>query len=148
MPTPQSASNHTAFDVVTHFILGPIFLLTIAVAIIAAFHAHGPLMIALHLWLVVVAVAFLLLNVKTRLYSLALQDRLIRLEERQRLAALLPAAEAAVAIQSLSMRQLIALRFASDAELPALVRATLAEGLEPKQIKARIQTWRPDLVRI
>jgi hypothetical protein len=81
---------------------------------------------------------------KARVYGLADQDRIIRLEERLRIAALVPGAE----VQRLSTRQLIALRFASDTELPALVRRTLAEGLDPKSIKQSIVVWRPDYHRI
>jgi hypothetical protein len=86
----------------------------------------------------------LLLTFKTRIYSLANQDRIIRLEERLRIAALVPAAD----VLKLSTKQLIALRFASDAELPALVGRTLAENLDPKAIKRSIATWRPDYHRI
>jgi hypothetical protein len=97
-----------------------------------------------HGWSILVAVALVLLLTKCRLYGLADQDRIIRLEERIRIAALVPAAEA----YKLSTAQLIALRFASDAELPALVYRTLAENLDPKTIKQSITTWRPDYQRI
>ena len=64
-----------------------------------------------------------------------------------RLAALLPADDRAH-IDELSIKQLIALRFASDAELPDLVRKTLTQNLEPKAIKESITTWRPDYDRV
>ena len=72
---------------------------------------------------------------------------MIRLEERQRMAALLPAPLLARA-GALTERQIVALRFASDAELPTLVDRTLTENLAPKQIKALIATWRPDYYRV
>lgn len=142
MPKTQTAASHAASDTITHFVLEPIFMINFAVAIVVAVRARHHL--ALHLWLIVIAVALFLMAAKMRLYSLRVQDRVIRLEERLRIAALAPSADAS----RLSIPQLIALRFASDAELPALVARTLAENLDPKAIKSSIQTWRPDYARI
>ncbi|HZZ41013.1 MAG TPA: DUF6526 family protein [Acidobacteriaceae bacterium] len=142
MPRPQTAASHAAFDTLTHFVLGPIFLINFVVAVVVA--VRGRHHLALHLWLVVIAVALFLMALKMRLYALRVQDRLIRLEERLRIAALAPQAD----VSRLSMAQFIALRFASDAELPALVARTLAENLDPKAIKSSIQAWRPDYARV
>jgi hypothetical protein len=150
MPETQNFKNHTRFDPPFHFVLVPILLInllvTITVAIVHALH-HGTHMLALHLWLIVVSFALLLIAGNGRAKALKAQDRVIRLEERLRYAALLPPAELA-ASNALTIRQIIALRFASDAELPALIRRTLAESLAPKQIKASIVTWRPDNHRV
>ena len=75
------------------------------------------------------------------------QDRVIRLEENLRYQRLLPP-ELLAATQSLTLGQIIALRFASDAELPALVQRTLSENLEPKAIKQSITNWRADNLRV
>ena len=88
MPRPQTAASHAAFDTLTHFVLGPIFLINFVVALVVAIRA--PHHLAMHAWLVVIAMALFLMSLKMRLYSLRVQDRLIRLEERQRIAALAP----------------------------------------------------------
>jgi hypothetical protein len=93
------------------------------------------------------ALALLLLAVSARTYALRVQDRVIRLEERLRYQRLLPS-DLLAASQSLTLRQIIALRFASDAELPALVQRTLRANLEPKAIKQAITNWRADDLRV
>ncbi len=143
MPKVQSAASHAKYDPITHFVLMPIFTINFGVAIYWTLHdpQHR---LGLDLWLVVLAFALILLNMKTRLYTLRVQDRLISLEERLRVSALTSPAEAI----RLTTKQLIALRFASDQELPMLVTHTLGEGLTPRQIKERITSWRPDLARV
>jgi hypothetical protein len=83
----------------------------------------------------------------TRSYALKAQDRIIRLEEKLRFTALLPA-DLLARSQALTVRQIIGLRFASDAELPALVKRALDENLTEKQIKQAITSWRPDYLRV
>ncbi len=143
MPKAQSAANHAMYDPVTHFVLMPIFTINLGVAIYWAIHdpQHR---LGLDLWLVVLAFALILVNTKMRNYSLRVQDRLIQLEERLRVSALVSPAEAL----RLTMRQLVALRFASDQELPMLVAHTLGESLTSRQIKERIAQWRPDPIRL
>ena len=82
-----------------------------------------------------------------RLFALRVQDRVIRLEEQLRCQRLLPA-DLQPRIAEFSAGQLIALRFASDAELPALARKVLDEKLtERKAIKQLIKNWKPDYLR-
>ncbi len=143
MPKEQSAQSHAAWDPLFHFILTPIFLANCIVVIVFTVQVW-PREPFFHLWSVLIAIALFLLCMKTRIYAVADQDRMIRLEERLRIAALVPAAD----VHKLTTRQLIALRFASDSELPALVYRTLAEDLDPKSIKMSITRWRPDNQRI
>jgi hypothetical protein len=95
----------------------------------------------------VVTALLLIVFIKMRSYALRVQDRIIRLEETLRLREILPPALQSY-IQQLAPGQFIALRFASDEELPARVAEALKENLSPDQIKRRIQTWRPDTFRV
>jgi hypothetical protein len=143
MAEPQSFKNHAMYDPPFHFFLVPVGLILLILAIIDLVK-HPNWMTGIHvlviLWLIV-------LVFKTRVYSLKVQDRVIRLEERLRLAALLPAA-LQPRIGELSIDQLIGLRFASDPELPSLVERTLGGNWNRKQIKEAIQHWRPDTWRV
>ncbi len=145
MPEPQTLQNHTRRDPAFLFI-APILLLNLFLTIYLAIHLW-PYDRLIHIWLVLMAFVFLVWIMLTRSYATKNQDRIIRLEERLRLAALLPSADHH-RIAELTLRQLVALRFASDAELPTLVQKTLAENLEAKAIKQSIVSWRPDTHRV
>lgn len=139
---PQSFQNHTRLDPLFHLFLGPLsFLLLIAAVTNLIRHVSwmSVLQLLASIWAVVA-------TFKIRLYALKVQDRLIRLEERLRMRELF-SEPLKSRIGELTESQLIALRFASDAELPALAEKAL-QGLNQKQIKAAVQTWRPDYFRV
>ena len=141
---PQSYANHGRFDPAFHFFLLPFAMVAfIASVILLIHHIHQsvPHILAL------LTLLFLVSLLRMRPYSLRVQDRVIRLEERLRLAMLLPEPLRA-RIPELTEQQLIALRFASDEEIVALVDKTLKENLPPKEIKKRIQSWRADYWRV
>ena len=139
----QSYSKHTRWDPPFHFFIMPVFVATVIVAIVHAIRWPG-----FHTaWTVVLSIAALMLVFKARLYALKVQDRLIRLEERLRLSAIL-AEPLRSRIEELSKSQLIALRFASDEELSALVSETLTRNLSAKEIKQSIKNWRGDYFRV
>jgi len=146
MPTPQTLKNHARFDPPYHFFVLPMLLLNFIFSIYLTIH-HWPDHWALHLWWIVMSLVFMVMGLRLRDRALVVQDRIIRCEERLRLHALLPAEDRAH-INELSVKQLIALRFASDDELPALVRKTLTQNLEPKAIKQSIVNWRGDYHRV
>ncbi len=99
-------------------------------------------------FLVLLAIALGIMQWNLRTNALVVQNRVIRLEERWRLERLLPG-ELRSRIPELGLDQLIALRFASDAELPELVRQVLDENLTAgDEIKQRVRDWRADHLRV
>lgn len=140
---PQTFANHARLDPWFHFMVAPIFLLCFIFALwLLVRHPDS-----FHVWLALLSLGLLLLTGIARLYSLKVQDRVIRLEERLRLTALLQEPLRS-RIHELTERQLIALRFAPDAEIPALVEKTLRDHLKPADIKKSIEVWRPDYWRV
>ena len=146
MAQPQNFKNHARFDPAFHFFLAPMTLLNLAFSIYATIHAW-PGFRHTHLWWIAMSIVLFVMAGKMRSYALQNQDRIIRLEEQLRLADLLPEGKLGL-VDALTIDQFIGLRFASDAELPALAARAIAENLNRKQIKALIVTWRPDNDRI
>lgn len=146
MAAEQSFKNHTRWDPAFHFFIAPVLLLNIVAVSVWYAHHHwqhyhsGP-------WAILVSVVLLTLAIKCRNYSLKVQDRVIRLEERVRLAQLCSSEEMAE-LESLQLKQYVALRFASNPELPELARRAVRENLDQKAIKAAIKAWRPDHDRV
>lgn len=140
----QSYANHARWSPVYHFFVSPVvglyalYMLWVAIRSPSLATAADAL----------VALAIYAGLIMARIFALTVQNRMIRLEERLRLERLLPADRLA-ASHTLSTRQLIALRFASDGELPGLVDRVLAGELaEPKAIKQAVREWRPDYLRV
>jgi hypothetical protein len=139
----QSAASHARMIPAYHYVAGPILLVNL---VTAAWRFD-----AAALWpsilQVLVGVALILVYWYARVMPLTVQDRVIRLEERLRLARLLPA-ELQGRIEEFTVGQLVALRFASDAELPALAARVLQEQITDKKvIKGMITEWRADYLR-
>jgi hypothetical protein len=139
----QSYKNHTRLLPPFHFFVAPVLLVNFLNSL-------------RHLYLVpnrstgfavILAAALAMLAFLTRQMVVAVQDRVIRLEMRLRLRQLLPP-DLQPQINALSSRQLVALRFASDGELPDLVRDVLAGKLTtPKDIKLHVKSWQADWMR-
>ena len=146
MPAPQNFKNHTRMDPLFHYVILPILLLNIVFAVRTTIH-DWPAHPHLNPWWIVMSIVFLLMAGKARGNALMAQNRVIRLEERLRLATILPPSELP-RIADLSPAQLIALRFAADEELTALALRAATQKLEPKAIKQSIVNWRPDHYRV
>jgi hypothetical protein len=140
---PQTLANHARLDPLFHLFVLPVFALSTLAAIVLFLWRPSP-----HsAWRFLLIAAGTVAVFKVRLYALRVQDRVIRLEERLRLASLLPEPLRS-RIPELTEGQLIALRFASDAEVTKLAGRVLSEKLSPADIKKAIQTWRPDYGRV
>ena len=140
---PQNFSNHKRFDRV-YLAAGAILLLAVILSL--ADLVHG--VTAGSLATVLLAACALVTLVKMRMYSLSVQDRIIRLEMRLRLERVLPA-DLKGRIGDLSLQQLIGLRFASDEELPALVQQVFDGPItNADEIKKRIKNWQADHLRV
>ena len=139
----QNFVNHTKWVPAFHFFVLPVFLLNVFWCIyrlVRWFSVESAISLVL-------ALAFFLLAFYARTFALAVQDRLIRLEMRLRMQQLLPQ-ELRSRIPDFSVDQMVALRFAGDAELPALCRKVLDDKIADRTaIKKMIQNWQPDLVR-
>lgn len=144
-PTPQTYKNHTRWVPMYHFVMGPIFLVNF---VVAAYQMVASGFSLASLFGVLLAAALVMAFLFLRVFALHAQDRVIRLEERMRMQALLPE-DLKPRINDFTTNQLIALRFASDEELPALARKVLDENIvNQKPIKEAIKTWRPDYQRV
>jgi hypothetical protein len=139
----QSYANYKRRQPPFHFFVLPVLAANSMIAIVYLIR-HPGLAAA---WMAILSAALVVLALLLRVNSLKVQDRVIRLEERLRLMALLSEPWRA-RISELTEYQLVALRFASDAETPRLVEETLRDNLSPKDIKKKIEIWRPDYFRV
>ena len=143
MAETQNFENHAKFVPGFHVVVMGIFGVNLMWRLYRVAHAFSvDTVISLLL-----AIAFILGALFARIFALTVQDRVIRLEMRLRMREVLPA-ELRARIPEFTLNQLVALRFASDAELPGLARRVLDEKLKDrKSIKKLIQNWQPDLLR-
>ncbi len=140
---PQTFANHAKLDPFFHFFLSPLALVLIVAAVRGVISGGT----GDDWWRLGAAVTIFGAVAKSRLYALKVQDRIIRLEERLRLTRVLAGNPLAARVEELSEPQLIALRFAPDAELPDLVSKAVSQAT-PRQLKESIRNWRPDYYRV
>ena len=139
----QTYKNHPRLLPAFHFFVLPVLLLNVLNELRRAWYSPS----AGRAVAVVVAVALLTLALMARVMALTVQDRVIRMEMRMRLQQALPP-ELRARINDLTHRQLVAMRFASDAELTDLVREVLAGKLTTsKDIKMHVKNWQGDWLR-
>jgi Family of unknown function (DUF6526) len=153
----QNFSNHGKLVPAFHFFVIPVLVANVIWTIVSAFRifAHATASTAISLSVlaylvlsILVSIALLVMAFLARIFALGVQDRVIRLEEKIRYERLLPD-DLKPRIGEFTINQMVALRFACDAELPALARKVLdAKISERKAIKQMVQNWRPDYQRV
>jgi hypothetical protein len=144
MATTQSYANHTRWHPLFHFFVLPVMGINFFWAVVTFVKAPD----TNSGWWIMVSTALALLTFYVRTYSLRVQDRIIRLEERLRFQQILPA-ELCQQTAGIRTGQIIALRFAPDNELEELVREVISGRLnKPADIKQAVKNWRGDTFRV
>jgi len=144
METPQTYANHTRWHPPFHFFVLPVMLINFIWSIVVFVKApdwnSG--------WWIVVSVALVMLTFFVRTNSLKVQDRIIRLEESLRYRQILSPGALQQA-GSLTVAQIVALRFAGDNELEGLIgEAAAGKFARTRDIKQAIKNWRADTFRV
>ena len=139
----QTYKNHARFFPLFHFFVAPVLLINLLNSIRHFYYYQS----RATTWEIILAAGLVGLALAARVMALKVQDRVIRLEMRLRMQQVLPA-ELCARFGELTPQQLVALRFASDAELADLVRDVLDGKLaSQKAIKMRVRSWVPDHLR-
>ena len=141
----QTYENHTRIDFLYHRVLFAIFLFTLIGACVNLYHSLGDHRRLYSASLIVVIVVTLIATaLYARIYALKAQDRAIRAEENLRHYVL----TSKLLDPRLTLRQIVALRFASDNEFLELTIKAASSGMEPKAIKQAIKNWKADHDRL
>jgi len=143
-PKPQNFENHVRLVPAYHFAASGILIINLIWSLYKiVLHPSGDTVVAL-----LVAIALVILWFYARTFALTLQDRVVRLETTLRLEKLLPL-DLRPRIKEFTLGQLIAIRFASDEELPALAAKVLQEKITSRtEIKRMVKNWNPDYQRV
>jgi hypothetical protein len=141
----QNYANHRQFVPAYHFVLLSILVLTLMGSVVNLYQSVGDRVQVYNAALIVVLVfSSLLITFLFRAFSLKAQDRAIRAEENLRHYVL----TGKLLDPRLSIRQVIALRFAGDEEFAALATRAAEESLGPDAIKQAVKHWRADTYRV
>jgi hypothetical protein len=141
----QNYANHRQFVPMFHGVLFGILLLTLIGSCVNLYESWGDHTVFYSAsLLVVLVVTSIMLALFARVFALKAQDRAIRAEENLRHFAL----TGSLLNSRLDIKQIVALRFASDAEFPLLAKRAAQEELKPGDIKKSIKDWRPDTYRV
>ena len=140
---PQTYANHARFVPGYHYVASLLVLVNLVFAVVQVVRSFSTATVVALL----TAVFLVQIYLYARLFAVSVQDRVIRLEMQLRLQRILPD-DLRARIGEITRGQFVALRFASDAELPALVRKVLDEKItDKKQIKMAVKDWQGDYLR-
>jgi len=141
----QNYANHRQLVPLYHFVLFFLLLLTLIGAGVNLYESWGDHQRLYSASLILVlTVGMLILFILCRIFALKAQDRAIRAEENLRHFVL----TGKLLDARLGVLQIVALRFASDAEFPGLAREAADKNLAPDDIKKAVKSWRADLYRV
>ncbi|GAB3638524.1 hypothetical protein GCM10027422_41140 [Hymenobacter arcticus] len=146
----MAAKNPAKYYPLHHFVVLPLALLMVGYTIRRYVGVAGDDSEIARLWFSLAAVTLLFFVAVVMLrqhYALTLQDRIARLEVRQRYFEVSGQRFASLE-KELNIKQILTLRLAGDQELPALAQATAKEKLTPKDILARINDYQFDTMRV
>jgi hypothetical protein len=144
MAEQQNYKNHVRWHAPQHFVLTPILLVNLIYAIVRLIQEPN----IDRAEFLLLSIGLVIMGVLVRINALRVQDRLIRLEEKIRYEKILPA-DMLEETDKLNRSQINALRFASDEDLPLLIRRTLNGELQkPDEIKRAVNNWRGDYLRV
>lgn len=141
----QNYKNHIRFNPLHHFMLTPLLLVVFIWSVVDLVNSDNAS--TQQILLVLLSFGAIFMSLVARLYGLKNQDRIIRLEMRQRYFEL--TGESFLTKETeLRMSQIIALRFASNEELLELMDSAIKEKLSAKEIKQAIKNWQADHMRV
>lgn len=141
----QNYKNHLRLNPAHHFVLTPLTSIFFVWSIIFAFDCSAE--VSYRIVTVIAATSLLLTGFISRVYAIKNQDRIIRLEMRQRYFEMTGTSFSAKE-KHLKMSQIIALRFAGNTELLPLMERAIAEKLSSKEIKLAVTDWQADYHRV
>jgi len=142
----QHYNNHIRFYPPHHFVFYPVLLVLIIASVWCIFEYPFQQLQFIFITAILIIIFWLSFMLRQH-YALGNQNRIVRLEMRVRYYTLTQKRFEPLEEQ-LSFNQIAALRFASDKELPELIRKTINEQLSPKAIKQSIKHWTPDYMRV
>ncbi|WP_373522706.1 DUF6526 family protein [Aquiflexum sp.] len=143
----QNFKNHTRYFPLHHFVVTPLTLIILAWSLVNLFTVWGTDEVSQAGYFLAIAFALALLPVIARIYALKSQDRIIRLEMRQRYFEL--TGKSFLKLENkLRLSQIIALRFAGDDELLTLMDKAIKDKMRSKEIKKSIKNWQEDRRRV
>lgn len=145
MKKQQNYKNHIRFNPLHHFVIAPLTGTLFIWSLVSLFLASE--INSQHVYMVLLSLGLFLTTFSARLHGLRNQDRLIRVEMRQRYFELTGKRFSEKESQ-LRISQIIALRFASDEELLDLLDRAVKDHLSAKRIKEEVKNWQSDYLRV